>query len=501
MASIPHRRSGQSQSHELEGSSTERRSSIPQSATSEDSQLSLLNHPSSSENSPKPSASPEVHQRSEIPRPKPHSTHSSAEPRKCWICLQNETEDTPTSSQWRFPCACKLEAHESCLLDWAAEVEKPRPGSATRSKVECPQCKTPIQIVRPRALVPEIVRKIQRIQARLTLPFTAVALLGGLTYGCYMYGLNTIYVIFGTKDANRLLYPGRSGSHSNLEFMLPVIPMALLASRTHYADSLLPALPIFYFTLNQPSRNAKLWPPSATMTLIALPYIRAAYNESFKYLFAGKEKAWLQEIQPRGGDPSEQDEQPAHEHAGAEGDGMNIELGIQLEVIEEDDVEQNGGPPPERAEEQPAEQPAAQPNDGGGGAEQQNAQPPAPQAENPVPDQHNGANAANAVNAIPIIVNVVLENAIGALLFPTIASTVGIALEFALPRKWTTPPGRWENYPVGFLQSRFGRSIAGGCLFVVLKDSLLLYSKYKMAQVHKHRRILDYDSRKQGDQA
>ena len=360
--------------------------------------------------------------------------------------------------------------------------------------MECPQCKTPIRILRPRSFIPDLVRRVQRIQARLTLPFTAVALLGGITYGCYMHGLHTIYVIFGTKDADRLLGVGRpAGLYNNLEFLLPFIPVTLLASRTHYADSFLPAIPILYFTVNQPARNARLWPPSATMTLIALPYMRAAYNEMMKYLFAEKEKAWIKELQPRSGEGGGQEGQQMQGEPDGDDDGLNIELGIQLEVIEEDEALPEEVPPPDQPEEAPPlDQPAAAPAVDQAG-DQNNAQQPAAPPANPPPQP---VNAANAANAIPIIVNVVLEKAIGALLFPTIASSVGMALELVLPFRWTVPPGRWSNYPAGFLQSRFGRSVAGGCLFVVLKDSLLLYSKYKMAQVHKQRRIMDYTEKR-----
>ena len=473
-----------------EPSSTQpqRESSVPPSAASETSSISLLNHPSSAESSRKPSPSPETQKQQQLARPKPQTVPSSAEPKKCWICLQNETEDTPTSSQWRSPCACKLQAHETCLLDWVAEVERPRPGNPGKPKVECPQCKTSIHVVRPRSFVLEFLRRAQRIQARLTLPFTAVALLGGITYGCYIHGLNTVYVMFGTKDAERLLGSGQATGrlYNNLEFLLPFIPVTLLASRTHYADSLLPALPIFYFTVNQPTRHAGLWPPSATMTLIALPYIRAAYNETLKYLFAEKEKAWIKEIQPRGGEGADQGEQQAEDQPAGDGEGMNIELGIQLEVVEEDEARPDEAhPPAQPAAEPPADGQANAQNNGRNGPQQ-----PAAPAANPQPQP---VNAANAANAIPIIINVVLEKAIGALIFPTIASSMGMALDLLLPRKWVVPPGRWENYPVGFLQSRFGRSVVGGCLFVVLKDSLLLYSKYRMAQVHKQRRVMDYD--------
>ena len=497
MASIPQQTSHQaptrqgassSSTPESASSQRQRRSSIPQSATSDDSQTVLLNHPSSSESSPKPSPSSEAQHQQQQSRPKPYTSISTTEQRKCWICLQTEDEDTPTSSEWRSPCPCALQAHEECLLDWVADLQRPKSGQAPQ-KVECPQCKNPISVWRPRSYVTEFVQDIVRICERLVLPTTALTLAGGVLYGCYIHGLSSVYIIFGVKDADRLLgvTPNRI-IHSNLDVVLPIIPVALILSRTRYADNFMPVLPIFYLAVSRPTREAPLWPPSAAMTLVALPYLRAVYNGAYNYLFAEKEKAWVKEIQPRAGeegDEGEQQRQDQPDRGG--GEGMNIELGIQLEIIEEDEAQQDD-PQPRAA------QPAAVEAQGQAQAPPQEGQHPQNQPQDPV---HNHARANNPMGGIPIHVNVVIQKVIGALFFPTIASSMGVALKLALPRLWTTPPGRWDKYSTGFLQSRFGRSIAGGCLFVVLKDSLLLYSKYRMAQTHKQRRVLDFD-RSQG---
>lgn len=464
----------------------QRRSSIPQSSTSESSSTVLLNHPSSSESSPKP----EDHSAEPQSRPKAQTAVSSVEPRKCWICLEAETEDTPTSSQWRSPCACHLQAHESCLLDWVAEVERPKPNSPASSKVQCPQCKTPIRVARPRSIITELVRGVSRIQGRAMIPITAIVLIGGITYGCYIHGYYSVYIIFGAQDADRVLGAGPGHSlNNNLEWLLPLIPVTLLVSRTHYLDSFLPILPLFYFAVAHPTRHASFWPPSATMTLIALPYLRAAYTHAYQYLFAEREKAWINVIQPRAGEQGDGDNQQNQNDPNQEDDGMNfelgdnMELGIRMEVIEEVEAEPEAGPQPAHGDQAPP----AQENAGGEG------QPRPPQPAQQPPNQPQ---VANAPNAIPILLNVAFEKTFGALLFPGIAAGVGMALQWTLPRKWVAPPSFRDRYPVGFLQSHFGRSIAGGCLFVVIRDSLLLYSKYKTAQMHKQRRILDYDRAK-----
>ena len=75
----------------------------------------------------------------------------------------------------------------------------------------------------------------------------------------------------------------------------------------------------------------------------------------------------------------------------------------------------------------------------------------------------------------------------GALLWPTVSYSVGNLLRMTLPKTWVTRP---SSGPItGLLQERWGRSLAGGCLFVVLKDAFFLYTKYRRAINRPYRRI------------
>jgi len=51
--------------------------------------------------------------------------------------------------------------------------------------------------------------------------------------------------------------------------------------------------------------------------------------------------------------------------------------------------------------------------------------------------------------------------------------------------------------PTGLLQTRWGRSVVGGCLFVVIKDMVRVYCRWRMAVSFRERKVLDYD-RKRG---
>ena len=315
-----------------------------------------------------------------------------------------------------------------------------------------------------------------------------------------MHGFSTIYLTFGPEDAERLLgIDNGMRMSSKWGLTLPLIPMTLVASRITLADNLLPIIPIFYFASNAPRREGSLWPPSVAFTVATLPYIRAVYNEFYSKVLAPKEKMWTKMVQPRAGENEngerQEQEQNQEEAENEVPEGVNFELDLQVELVDE------GG---EEEDQQQPEQPAGDPPAANQGHDEQEQhhnpaqdQPhphPHPNAQAPQPQLANqgGLAAGNLViNAV-----VMAQTVLGALVFPTVSAAMGALLKAALPRTWTTPPSRWDRYPVGFLQSRFGRSIAGGCLFIALKDTLLLYSKYRLAQDHKKRRVVDYVPKK-----
>ncbi|KAL5615555.1 hypothetical protein BROUX41_005598 [Berkeleyomyces rouxiae] len=85
-------------------------------------------------------------------------------------------------------------------------------------------------------------------------------------------------------------------------------------------------------------------------------------------------------------------------------------------------------------------------------------------------------------------------NVVTALLMPGISFTAGEILRFLLPRRftmmarvpsWTGP--RYEQ--TSFLQTQWGRSLVGGCLYIVLRDAFKLYVKYRKSLLQGHRRV------------
>ncbi len=113
----------------------------------------------------------------------------------------------------------------------------------------------------------------------------------------------------------------------------------------------------------------------------------------------------------------------------------------------------------------------------------------------------NAANfVAEANRAGGITFTDVLTALATTLLLPRIAATAGEALGAVLPRAWTAPTssaaGARGRQPTGLLQERWGRSLVGGAVFIVLRDAWALYAKYRRVQVKRQRRIKNVDRRR-----
>ena len=305
-------------------------------------------------------------------------------------------------------------------------------------------------------------------------PGIFATLAGSLFTGCWIHGLTSVYLIFGRDDFKYLMgVDSGEGISAKWGIGLPLVPVVLVLSRTSIADNILPVLPILFFATQLPDGHigpVDLWPPSAAMTIATLPYVRGAYNEFYKRVFAEREQRWIKAVQPRAGETT--DGAPNNglgRDADADADNDEGNVGFQLDLelqIFEEEVPQPQQPAQNRQE-------GGEPN----AADQGQNQRPAAQAPN-----------------LLISTSRIADTVVGALCFPVIASVMGQLIKVGLPKAWTVPSG--GRHRPGLLQTRWGRSIIGGCLFVVMKDTLLLYSRYRIAQDHRKRRVVDYDRSK-----
>ncbi|KAL4969736.1 RING finger domain protein [Aspergillus stella-maris] len=396
------------------------------------------------------------------------------EPRKCWICYTDETEDTPLNSEWRSPCPCSLTAHEACLLDWLADLENPRARKRNgyNAKMQCPQCKTEIVVTRPRSYIVDVVRLVERVAGRMVVPGMVFTLAGTVWAGCCAHGVYTMYFVFGTDEAKHILEQAADGTwNSGLNLGLPLIPIVLILSRTRYAEGLLPAIPILFF-MTHPAQEVELdlWPPSVSVTFASLPYFKSLYCAVYERLFGKWERRWIAEVQPRQSDVNEFDDNAPPEHPEPEAvqadDGQILmEFDLEFQVGMGDNAE------PQEVLGQGQEQQ---------GENQQNQQ-----------NQGVGVNGQNLIHETSSLADILL----GALAFPAISATMGGLLKYVLPRSWTTASALERGRP-GLLQSKWGRSVIGGCVFVLLKDALVLYCRWKLAQTHRRRKVIDFDKSK-----
>jgi hypothetical protein len=175
-----------------------------------------------------------------------------------------------------------------------------------------------------------------------------------------------------------------------------------------------------------------------------------------------------------------------------------MQLNVEVQVLEDEDEDQAAAPPPDIVRQPPPlegqglqnqDQNQNQEQNEGGQNEngQQNQNGNAQQNANPQPNelQRGEINFSSLRLADTIL---------GALLFPTISAAMGQLLRLGLPKRLTVAP-HGTTKP-GLLQSRWGRSVVGGCLFVVIKDVLVLYCRWKLAENHRQRKVLNWEGGK-----
>ncbi|KAL7269604.1 hypothetical protein RUND412_007717 [Rhizina undulata] len=357
------------------------------------------------------------------------------EEKRCWICYTSDSEEDSPKSDWKSPCKCTLVAHESCLLDWIADLQ--RSGQSGSSKISCPQCKTPIRLRQEKSVVLELTEVVGRAVGKVV-PVLILAGVGSVIFvGCTVYGVNTIYTVCGPAYANQILLgPDSEFSWTwRLSVGLPLIPFVLIASRTRTFESALPVLPFIFFCHSDPLHLTL--PPSPAITLAVLPYLRGAYNSLWNRYIRPHEERWIKDVTPTYAIDLE-NAAAAEEAAAAAAPRRNRRRGRE---DEDDGLQNNAGWDREVRFE-----------------------------------NHNiivqGSNITNMI--------------LGALLWPSIARAVGQNILGKWPKAWGGDGiRRW--LPEGVV-----RNVVGGLMVVVLKDFISLYCKYKRAQQFRTRKVMNY---------
>lgn len=445
------------------------RSSTP-AMNSEDSDTVLLDPPKDRDSNSRPS--------DDNFRPPPPSRSSTLGIKKCWICIGDSTEDDPRNPPiWRAPCSCNLTAHEACLLDWVADLENPKKGSRQATiKILCPQCKTEIKISRPKSYIVEATRAFDRTINNLVWPGVGVGLVTTFFTGAWVHGFQSVLIVFGPQHA-RAIYI-EAARHAGWLPMYALIPVTLIMSRTNYADFVLPIAPLFLISTQITDRleiDMTIYPPLPSTVFACLPTIRSLYNWSYNKAFGELNKKWLAEVQPRQMEPIEGQEDNIadianEEEEAAEAGRVVLELEVNMGEADNEDEQQE--------------------NDQHNAAADGNNQNGNGNANNPERHVHQifGERGDDLIASGGSLGQSIL----GALAFPAVAASMGGLLGMVLPPSWMTD-ANWMNGRPGLLRHRWGRSVVGGCLFVVLKDALVLYCRWRLVQSHRLRRVVDYD--------
>lgn len=249
-----------------------------------------------------------------------------------------------------------------------------------------------------------------------------------------------------------------------------------------------------YFMVQHDIRGLRHWPPSPGLTFATLPYIRSLYNEFYKQAFGDLEKKWDRAVmrKPREGETADDVAEAQNAQA-----GENRFLGVdfEMEIVhrhEEHEHEPVPQPPPQPDTNIQIQPPGPHAPEGDMQPEiqapQQNAPQGAPQAARP--GRENEWEFRRNISTAQVMTTVM-----GALFFPAVSSVMGNLLKYTLPTKWVTYQSRTTAKGIqaaGLLQEKWGRSVVGGCLFVVLKDALILYCKWRRAQNQGKMKVLDY---------
>ncbi|KAF4122290.1 Zinc finger, C3HC4 type (RING finger) [Geosmithia morbida] len=463
-------------------------------------------------------------------------------PRRCFICLTDQdASDAPDS--WVDPCPCTLEAHQDCILSWVTDCER------SGKPLKCPVCKSPISLEGP---WDPVVSLAEAVSARFTRAsplflFTGVSL--GIQFSSQMYGAMAMWLfaggdalidfMLGSEVLDRRGLPVRSlkmsrvGSAIVLMNIAPTLLISQLMPRLGNRI-FVPMASMYGIYHVMRDEHFASWPPSPQLAIAVFPYIRSVYWNLWREFVQpyeirlNRRILGLPVVEPQGGDVDQRNLRaernaeggvvgflqsildalgPEEEEEGGGGDGQNIRVGrgngagpdgqradheeliLDLELVignDEDEDAQDGAQqqPAAPAPQVPPHQDQVRRQEG---PEHGHEVPPAPPANRP----GLGTILSNVSNAL-----------VSALIIPGISFAMGEALRLMLPRSWVSSSSSgslptssrvWARQKPGLLQQQWGRSLVGGCLYVVMRDVIRLYAKHRKVAAMENRRVRNVD--------
>lgn len=445
---------------------------------------------------------------------------SEEDTHRCFICLVDEP-DSALPADWVTPCKCSLEGHQSCLLTWVADLE------AQGKSVKCPLCKSTIDVVDRWDPAVQLGEAFTRYLTRLS-PMVLLSFIGGgAVMSSALYGMQALETFAGPETAMRFLFRQPESeryfdivlgklkkalpalvpsdttaardmlARENISirdgvtvdwmhfFSLTLIAPALVLNRTTLGETVMipsslmvrvhilnASIVLYNLTdiikyamfLSDHKTDILAWPPTPQKVLLAFPVLRAIYFHGYRAVSKGLDRRLALSLLQS---PDHQDEPAEQQQVARRDEPRLVEHGDGDDNFININFEHNLGDDDDAAAVEAA--PAIQ--------QQENDAPIAP------PRLNQGVGGLSAV----------LNYFAGALMWPTVSYGAGSILRLVLPTPWVTKPA---SGPItGILQERWGRSLVGGCLFVVLKDAFFLYVKWRTTINRPYRRIKNVDRR------
>lgn len=215
--------------------------------------------------------------------------------KSCWICLATETDEPPGGPgkphNWRKICNCNLYAHEECLIHWAVTQEN-------EAKCCCPQCQAPIRIRKQTSTFLSLRQILDKLISGVCGGALAGAILGCLggavSAGTYalLYGTGASYInlICSPAQQYRILGPFMEAVRADVRpiglsfggllrraFLIPQIPLALVASRSRKSWTTLYLTLLPYFASSQFGRLEPF--QRSLLFLVALRHVHRVFYD------------------------------------------------------------------------------------------------------------------------------------------------------------------------------------------------------------------------------
>ncbi|KAF7534061.1 hypothetical protein G7Z17_g13424 [Cylindrodendrum hubeiense] len=476
--------------------------------------------------------------------------------RRCFICLTDEEPSDPPSS-WVDPCPCTLEAHQDCMLSWVTDCErsnKPLQCPVCKSQIRLEGPWDPIV-----ALTDVVSSKFTRASPFMLLTSVTMGVQFSLQmYGaCAMWAFagreSLVQFMLGPElkvgGQNSRIMRMASERLGNALILMNVGPALLVGQLTPWLGNkiFLPAASLYGVYRVMHDEQFLAWPPSPQMAMTLFPYARSAYLNFWReFVFPyevnlNRQMQGLPALEPR------QNEEPVINQRAVQRNENGGVLGFLNNLLdalepEDDDEGRDNAAAPLRIDHQEVENEdgdiivdivldgvieiaeedvnefSDDEQDGIGNGRngpvarhaarvvpEVEAEPAAALADPPAQhDEHEAPQAPPARRpGLGSILSGVSNAIVSALILPGISYVMGELLRLALPKTWTTMPRNPWFRTVGIIrpglfQQQWGRSLVGGCLWVVMKDVVRLYTKYRKVAAMGKRRVQNVERHRRG---